>query len=226
MKDGTGELSPISAKLETSRTPHQHISPMAVILNEIFSSGVVRDDEGVEHAVHSNTSAGQCAFLRGLIAGIDARRCLEVGLAYGVSSLAICEAIHGKDGASLVSIDPFKRAHWRGIVPLNLDRAGFKSIIEFRERPSHEVLPALLVEGRKLDYAYVHTSKVFDVVLVDAYFITRLLRVGGLVVFDDCSWPGIRKLVRYLASWPHLEVFARYGIEEQHERAWNLSVQP
>jgi predicted O-methyltransferase YrrM len=88
---------------------------MAPILDEILTSGVVKDEKGVEDAMHSNTSAEQCAFLRRLIESIDARRCLEAGLAYGISSLAICESIHRKRGASLVSIDPFQHAHWRDI---------------------------------------------------------------------------------------------------------------
>lgn len=184
---------------------------MVAILDEILTSGVVKDEEGVEHAMHSNTSAEQCAFLRRLIESIDARRCLEVGLAYGISSLAICESIHRKWGASLVSIDPFQHAQWRDIGLLNLNRGGYASIVEFHARPSHEVLPELLLEGRTLEFAYVDTCKIFDIVLVDAFFITRLLKPGGIVVFDDCSWPGIRKLVRYLASWPHLEVCATHG---------------
>jgi predicted O-methyltransferase YrrM len=184
---------------------------MTAILDEILTSGVVKDEAGVEHAMHSNTSAGQCAFLRGLIQSIDARHCLEVGLAYGISSLAICESIHRKPDASLVSIDPFQRAHWRDIGLLNLARGGYTSIVEFHARPSHEVLPELLLNGRTLDFAYVDTVKIFDVVLIDAFFIIRLLKPGGIVVFDDVSWPGIRKLVRYLASWPHLEVCGTHG---------------
>ncbi len=186
---------------------------MASILDGILASGVVTDAEGEKHSLDSNTSRRQCEFLRDVIGKIDARICLEVGLAYGISTLAICESIHVKARASLVSIDPFQQAHWSNIGRLNVERAGYAGIVEFHQAMSHDVLPVLLKEGRRIDFAYVDTSKIFDVVLVDAFFITRLLEVGGVVVFDDCSWPGVRAMVRYLASWPHLEVFATHGEE-------------
>lgn len=190
---------------------------MRTVLDDILQSGVVTDARGAQHQVHSNTSPAQCLFLRELIGRIDARRCLEIGLAYGISSLAICEEINGKAGASLISIDPHQGEHWNDIGVLNLERAGFGAILEFHRRPSHEVLPRLLQEGQRVDFAYVDTSKIFDVVLLDAYYITRLLMPGGIIVFDDCSWPGIRKVVRYIATWPHLEVFAVHG---PTERSW------
>lgn len=188
---------------------------MTKVLEELLRTGFVADADGNRHALHSNTSPAQCYFLTRLIAQVDARACVEVGLAYGVSSLAICDSISSKPGASFVSIDPFQRVHWRDIGLLNLERAGFSRLLEFHPRPSHEVLPELLISGRRIDFAYVDTSKIFDVVMVDAFFLVRLLNVGGVVVFDDCAWPGVRKLVRYLASWPHLEVFGTHG--DYHE---------
>lgn len=192
---------------------HVIISLMPELLREILSSGIVTDADGEKLAVHSNTSAEQRAFIQDLISRTGARHCLEVGLAYGVSSLAICEAISSHGDARLISIDPFQQAHWKGIGLLNLERGGFSSIVDFHECFSYEVLPKLLSEGTELDFAYVDTTKIFDAVLVDAFYITRLLRQGGVVVFDDCSWPGIRKLVRYIASWPHMEVFATHDAD-------------
>lgn len=184
---------------------------MTELLEDVLATGVVRDSEGTAHVLHSNTSREQCDFLQKLVREAGASRCLEIGLAYGISTLAICDAIAGSDGASLVSIDPFQKAHWQNIGLLNIDRAGFGGLVEFHSAPSHKVLPALLAEEREIDFAYVDTSKIFDVVLVDAFYITRLLRTGGIVVFDDCLWPGIRRLVRYLATWPHLTVHATHG---------------
>jgi predicted O-methyltransferase YrrM len=181
------------------------------VLTDILSTSTVIDDTGTAVPVHSNTSHDQCDFLQRIIAGIEAEKCLEVGLAYGISSLAIAEAISRRDGRSLISIDPFQRTSWKGIGLLNLERAGFSPMVRFFESPSYAVLPRLLLEGTTLDFAYVDTTKIFDTVLVDAFYITRMLKVGGVVVFDDCDWPGIRALVRYLATWPHLEVYGVHG---------------
>ena len=177
----------------------------------LVDSGVVTDASGQTFPLQSHTSLEQCRFLQSIISANNASRCLEIGLAYGVSSLAICEATAGKHGASLISIDPLQRSAWNNIGLLNLERAGFESIVEFHEVPSFAVLPELLREGRRVDFAYIDSVKVFDMLLVDAFYLTRLLELGGTMVFDDCDWPGVRKLIRYLTLMPHLEVTATFN---------------
>ena len=51
----------------------------------------------------SEISLAQCEFLVELVRRIDARICLEVGLAFGVSSLFICDALRGKPGSKPIS---------------------------------------------------------------------------------------------------------------------------
>ena len=151
------------------------------------------------------TSPDQCAFLQGLVRGIGARRCLEIGLAHGFSALAIAQA----SGGEITTIDPHQTGLAKNEGLRKLHDAGF-SVRHFEE-PSQVVLPRLA--GEEFDFAYVDTTKVFDSVLIDAYYITRMLRIGGIVAFDDCNWPGVRKVVRYLAHWPHLAVHSTFGPE-------------
>jgi len=40
--------------------------------------------------------------------------------------------------------------------------------------------------------------------------ISRLLRVGDVVIFDDCTGQGVKKMVRYISQWSHLEVYGRH----------------
>jgi len=98
----------------------------------------------------------------------------------------------------------FSEKNWHDIGLLNLERAGYSSFVEFHEEYSHLVLPQLLANGERIDFAYVDSTKVFDVLLIDAYYLSRLLKVGGLLVFDDCNWPGVKRMVRYISKWPHL----------------------
>jgi predicted O-methyltransferase YrrM len=182
---------------------------MNKILEEILQSEKVVDEEGKEYPLHSYTPLEQGEFLQKLVKEIDAEVCLEVGLANGISSLFIAEAICGKDSPRFISIDPMQK-DWHDIGLLNLQRAGYGKFVEFNREYSHAVLPRLLAKGERIDFAYVDTSKVFDVVLIDAYYLTRLLKIGGLLVFDDCSWPGVRRMARYIAKWPHLEVADRH----------------
>jgi hypothetical protein len=51
-----------------------------------------------------------------------------------------------------------------------------------------------------VDFAFVDGWHTFDHVLVDFFYIDRLLRVGGIVVFDDASMPAIHRICRYIAT--------------------------
>lgn len=195
---------------------------MNKITEEILGKRKVTDAEGKEYPLHSETPLAQNQFLGKLIAEIDASVCVEIGLAYGISSLFIAEAIAAKKNPRLVSIDPYQSA-WQEIGLLNLKRAGYREFVEFHREPSHAVLPRLLAAGERIDFAYVDTSKVFDVLLVDAYYLTRLLRVGGIVAFDDCMQPGLRKLVRFMTRWPHLTVAGKHNVYHSSLKRRTLS---
>lgn len=82
----------------------------------------------------------------------------------------------------------------------NLREAGYESIIEFLEIPSYQALPQLEQEGRKIDFAFIDGWHTFDYTLVDFFYIHKMLNVGGIVAFDDASWPSIRKRCRYIAT--------------------------
>ncbi len=37
-----------------------------------------------------------------------------------------------------------------------------------------------------------------------------MLTVGGIIAFDDITYPSIRKLIRYIAQFPHYEVYRQF----------------
>src|SRR5262249_40611568 len=128
---------------------------------------------------------------------------LEIGCAYGISSLYICEALcEAVSSPKHIIIDPFQFPHqrgsgWEGIGLLNLKRAGYEDIIELHNKASYECLPVLLKNGVKIDFAFVDGQHTFDYVMVDFFFIDKLLNVRGVVAFDDLYYPSIRKVCRY-----------------------------
>ena len=53
---------------------------------------------------------------------------------------------------------------------------------------SQHILPKLLQEERQYDVIYVDASHEADDTFVDAYYAHRMLKVGGLLIFDDYLW--------------------------------------
>jgi predicted O-methyltransferase YrrM len=175
------------------------------IIDEALQSNRVRDDGGKEYELHSNISRAEGEFLRRLISDRPVSRSMEIGCAYGISSLYICSVLARAGTGSHVIIDPYQFTQWHGIGVGNLRRAGFAQFTLIEE-PSEIALPELLREGSVFDFAFIDGWHTFDHALVDFFYIDRLLRTGGLVAFDDVDYPAVRKLMRYVSRYPHYRV--------------------
>lgn len=173
---------------------------MNEVLRDMISTGKVRRSDGtqLDHIMGITPEEGE--LLARLIRALKPRVSLEVGLAYGTSALFICDALAEVGAKKHYIIDPNQSLEWLNIGIDNLRRAGHGELVELRQRPSLEALPQLLAEGVQLDFVFHDGWHVFDQTLCDFMFIDKMLRVGGLLAFDDTTWPSMRKLLRYLVT--------------------------
>jgi predicted O-methyltransferase YrrM len=188
---------------------------MNAVLREILATNSVSDGTStlpLRHPdfpslnVHMDEAEG--ALLAEIVRLTDPSISLEIGLAYGISTLHICEALAGLDHpARHIVMDPFQSTQWRGIGLANLARAGFDALVEFHETRSELLLPVLVARGTTIDFALVDGWHTFDQVMVEFYYIDRLLRVGGVVVFDDADRPSVNRVIRYALNYPGYEAF-------------------
>ncbi len=159
-------------------------------------------------------------FLRVLASEPDVRTTIEVGCGNGISGLYICSGLLGKDDASHIALDPFQAEDFQGRGVQNMRRAGiefFRHIDQFSEI----ALPSLLAQGAQFDMALIDGLHTADQALVDFYFLDRLIRAGGIVVFDDVSSPAVNKVVRYVATYPNYELIGTSGRRGARRRAIN-----
>jgi predicted O-methyltransferase YrrM len=177
------------------------------IAEEIYRSRCVVDPDGVQHRLHSHVDEKEGAFLSSFIENRpEIVRTLEIGCAYGLSSLHITDAIKDRDGALHIIVDPFQSTQWNAIGVNNLRRAGF-DFFELHEELSEFALPTILQERKEsLDLVFVDGWHTFDHTLLDLYYANRLIRAGGYIVIDDCSLPAVSKAVSYFAKYPCFEI--------------------
>jgi hypothetical protein len=181
---------------------------MNPVLQAIFDDKQVTDGTTVYPLGHFHMDPDEGGILRRAVEQTQPRNSLEVGMAYGISTLFICEALAAQGGTSNhFVIDPFQRVDWHGVGLRNVRAAGYEHLVRFREERSEFALPQLLSEGLVLDFALIDGWHSFDQALLEFYYINRMLRVGGIVVFDDADWPGLNRLLRYLVRYPAYEVF-------------------
>ncbi len=137
---------------------------------------------------------------------------LEVGMAYGVSTLFICEALADlPHPATHIAIDPHQSSKWHGIGLRNVQAAGFADKLRLLEERSELCLPRLLQEGTTIDLAFIDGLHHFEQCALEFYYIDRMLPVGGVVIFDDVNWPAIRHVVRLVMSYGTYEVTDHTG---------------
>ncbi|MGI9263819.1 MAG: class I SAM-dependent methyltransferase [Gammaproteobacteria bacterium] len=131
-------------------------------------------------------SPEQGQFMAMLVKLIGARRCVEVGVFTGYSSLAVALALP-TDG-HIVACDiseEFTRLaleYW--------ELAGVESKIKLEIAPATDTLDQLLSEGQdgEFDFAFIDADKVNYRHYYDR--LLKLVRKGGLIAVDNTLWSG------------------------------------
>jgi predicted O-methyltransferase YrrM len=179
-------------------SPDQRRRELDEFIEAAYRRGTLPDASGnpVELSPHS-VQREQGAALRDLAVAEGAERTIEVGLALGLSALFLCEAVMARNGRH-VAVDPFQRESWNGAGLRTLREAGVQELVEVIEDESQLALPGLVSEGREFDFAFVDGDHRFEGVFLDLYYMTRLVKPGGLVVVDDMWMPAVRTAVAYV----------------------------
>jgi predicted O-methyltransferase YrrM len=169
--------------------------------------------DGTEIDASSFIPAEECVLLYESIAASGAVRGIETGMAFGMSSLCIADALR-RNGASseLVSIDPCQTTDWKSAGLHLLARAGLATTLI--EESSQLALPRLAAEGQRFDFGFIDGWHTFDHTLVDFFYIDMMLRDGGFIVFDDVGYPAINAVVRFVLTNRSYELVRELTYEE------------
>ncbi len=131
-------------------------------------------------------SPEQGHLLQWLLQVLQARRCLEIGVFTGYSSLLAALAL--PDDGRIIACDI--SVEWTDIARDYWQRAGVAEKIDLRLQPANITLQQLLDEGQagSFDFAFIDADKTgYD----DYYELSlKLLRPGGLIMFDNVLWSG------------------------------------
>ena len=146
----------------------------------------LRAETAAHPHVNMQIAPEQGQFMALLVRLMGARRCLEIGVFTGYSSLAVALALppEGRIVACDVSDEytAVARRYWA--------EAGVAERIDLRLAPAVETLDALLAGGGagSYDFAFIDADKEG----YPAYYerSLRLLRPGGLIAVDNTLWDG------------------------------------
>ncbi len=196
------------------------------LLEDIFKNQRVTDAKGNKIPLNSNIDRKEGEFIKSIIQTHKPKRCVEIGCAYGISSLYICSELAQISNAHHTIIDPNQSTHWKNVGVLNLEKIGFDSF-RLIEKPSEVALPQLHSDGEKFDFGFIDGWHTFDHTLIDFFYLNRMIDIGGIIVIDDISFASINKFMRYIMNYPAYEVIG--GVKQKiskNRKYFNLFILP
>jgi predicted O-methyltransferase YrrM len=150
----------------------------------------------IDRAVRVSVEQG--ALLHRLLRRLGAKRCLEIGFAYGFSTVWILDALRLQDGSEHIAVDPFEKTGWHGIGLAQVERLSFGKRFKWVSDYSIHVLSDLIRNKERFDFIYIDGNHRFDDVLVDFYLSDQVLRAGGLIVLDDMWMNSVKRVASFV----------------------------
>ena len=146
----------------------------------------LREETATDPSARMQISPEQGQFMALLARLMGARRCLEIGVFTGYSSLAVALAL--PDDGRILACDVSER--WTAVARRYWAAAGVAHKIELRLATALETLERLLGSGAAgtFDFAFIDADKENYVGYYER--VLELLRPGGLVVVDNTLWSG------------------------------------
>jgi caffeoyl-CoA O-methyltransferase len=159
---------------------------LSVSLREPDLLRQLREETAVRPEARMQIAPEQGQFMGLLARLMGARRCLEIGVFTGYSSLAVALAL--PEAGRIVACDVSEQ--WTAVARRYWAAAGVAHKIELRLAPALETLAQLRAAGETgtYDFAFIDADKESYL----AYFecALDLLRPGGLIAVDNTLWSG------------------------------------
>jgi predicted O-methyltransferase YrrM len=159
---------------------------LSVSLREPDLLRQLREETARDPAARMQISPEQGQFMALVARLMGARRCLEIGVFTGYSSLAVALAL--PDDGRIVACDVSER--WTAVARRYWAAAGVADKIELKLARALATLEQLRAAGADgtFDYAFIDADKENYVGYYER--VLELLRPGGLIVVDNTLWSG------------------------------------
>lgn len=213
-------IRPISDMLFGAYNLH-HLGPefRGTLIEKIYGSGIIKNLSGARRLLFPWSIAADIgSTLHRIIVDRDCKKSLEIGLAYGMSALFMCQAHQRKSHGLHTAIDPCQSVEFQSMGVDQVKQAGLEDYFRFFEERDFDILPALAKDGEKFDFIFIDGLHMHDYVVLDYFYSDILLDVDGIVVFDDCQLPGVSSAVAFFEKNRNYEYVEEYS--DQRIRAY------
>jgi len=186
--------------------------------------------DGERHPIDAATgiSPAEGMWIYELCRTVKPQATLEIGLAYGFSTLYFLAALVTNASGRHTSIDPYQTkvpGKWAGIGLAHARRLGGERF-RFIEERSFAALTYLTETSECFDVIFVDGRHFFDVVLTEFTLSAELCSIGGYIVLHDMWLPAIQRAAAFIwtnrtdfqyveTPLANIAVFHRTGTDER-----------
>ncbi len=180
--------------------------PFRAALLSMYRSEPQLGADALLHAMDPITriSPSQGMWLYDLCLATKPKAMLEIGMAYGFSTLYFLAAMARNRMGHHTAIDPFQLSTWHGIglthakalAPTGDQAPNFRFIEDRSERVATDLARA----NASFDLIFIDGTHLFDGVLADFYLYAPLCAMGGRIIFDDNWMSSVRTALAFVCA--------------------------
>lgn len=133
-----------------------------------------------------------------LVRDLKPENTLEIGLAYGYSTVYFLAGMQANGKGHHVAIDPFQ-ADWSGIGATREKVLGTKpGTFEFTSETPVQALSRYAREQRRFQLIFIDSDHKFDGALIDFTLAALLCELGAHIILDDVQMPPVQRVVSFI----------------------------
>jgi len=193
---------------DAAQLPDQILSPLPdpfrCALLSMYAGEPQLGEDGKLHVLDgtTNISPEEGMWLYELCRKVKPQATLEIGLAYGFSTVYFLAAMPAEGNAHHTAIDPFQRrapGRWEGIGLEHGRRFGGERF-RFIEKPSSSALVRLAEHSEHFEIIFVDGRHLFDLALLDFTLSAELCPTGGYIILDDMWLASIQRVAAFVKA--------------------------
>jgi len=180
--------------------------PFRSTLLSMYDGAPQRGIDGEEHHLDAVTkiSPSQGMWIYEFCLSTKPESTLEIGMAYGFSTLFILAASAKNLKGQHTAVDPCQKDLWHGIgltlanehSSKNSAERAFRFIEDFSVRAATD----LAREKQYFDLVFIDGNHRYDDVLVDFYLCAQITSIGGHIIFDDIWMSSVKTVVDFIRT--------------------------
>jgi predicted O-methyltransferase YrrM len=176
-------------------------APFVDVLCSMYASEPQLGADGKTHALDANTriTPQQGMLIHQLLRETKPENSLEIGLAFGFSTIYFLAAIQANGKGHHTSVDPFQYETWHGVGAAREQVLGIQSgSFEFCCETSIQALARFAREDRRFGVIFIDGDHKFDGVLIDFALASLVCEPGGHIILDDMWMPSIQRAASFI----------------------------